>query len=57
MQGEMKIVVQGYQVLERKVSKNGTTGRIYLPKSWVNKKVKIVLLQPTEDEGEDDKAQ
>jgi putative transposon-encoded protein len=57
MQDEMNVVVQGYQVLERKVSKNGTKGRIYLPKTRANKRVKVVLLQPTEDEVEYDKPQ
>ncbi len=54
MQDEMKVVVQGYQVLEKKVRKNGTSGRIYLPKEWVDKKVKIVLLEPASEESESD---
>ncbi len=53
MNVEMKVEVQGYQVLEKRVKKTGGSGRIYLPKEWVNKQVKIILLEPaTEEEGE-----
>jgi putative transposon-encoded protein len=47
---EMKIEVQGYQVLEKKVKKAGNSGRIYLPKEWVDKQVKVVLLEPATEE-------
>lgn len=50
MNTEMKIVIQGYQVLEKKVKDAKTTGRIYLPKEWIDKQVKIVLLEPTTEE-------
>jgi len=51
MNVEMKVEVQGYQVLEKKVKDAGTSGRIYLPKEWVDKHVKVILLEPTtEDE-------
>jgi putative transposon-encoded protein len=57
MNVEMVVKVQGYQVLERKVKKTGKTGssgRIYLPKDWVNKQVKVILLEPaSEEEGAD----
>jgi hypothetical protein len=46
MHSEMKIIVRGYQVLEKKVKIAKTTGRIYLPREWVDKQVKIVLLEP-----------
>ncbi len=48
----MKIEIQGYQVREKTVKDAGTTGRIYLPKEWVNKQVKIVLLEPVTEEEE-----
>jgi putative transposon-encoded protein len=54
MNTEITIQVQGYQVLEKKVKDAGTTGRIYLPKEWINKQVKIVLLEPATEEGEKD---
>lgn len=52
MHKEIKVEVQGYQVLEKRVKDAGTTGRIYLPKEWVNKQVKIVLLEPATEEVE-----
>lgn len=50
----MVIQVQGYQVLEKKVKAAKTTGRIYLPKEWVDKQVKIVLLEPAVEEERED---
>lgn len=47
----MKVEVQGYQILEKKVKLSGTSGRVYVPKEWVGRRVKVVLLEPaTEDE-------
>lgn len=48
----MKIEVKGYQAIERRVKDAGTTGRIYLPKAWINKQVKIVLLESASEEEE-----
>jgi len=43
----MKVEVQAYQVVEKKVSDgNKTSGRIYVPKDWVGKTVKILLMDP-----------
>ena len=50
MHPEIKVEVEGYQVLEKKVRYGGTSGRIYLPKEWVGKRVKIILLEPTDEE-------
>ncbi len=38
------ITVEGYEVLEKIVKKSDSSGRIYVPVSWVNKRVKIILL-------------
>jgi hypothetical protein len=54
MHTEMKIIIQGYQVLERKVKDARTSGRIYLPKGWIDKQVKIVLLEPTAEENKEE---
>jgi putative transposon-encoded protein len=54
MNSEMVIQVQGFQVLERKVKSAKTTGRIYLPKEWIGKQVKIVLLEHTTEEEKED---
>ena len=35
---------EGYELLEKIVKKSGTSGRVYLPSSWVGKKIKIVRM-------------
>ncbi|MCW4016716.1 MAG: DUF2080 family transposase-associated protein [Candidatus Bathyarchaeota archaeon] len=50
----MEVKVSGYQVLERRVAVSGTTGRIYLPKAWIHKQVKVILLEPVTEESVED---
>lgn len=45
----MKVEVQAYQVLDKTVTPSGSSGRVYLPKEWVGKKVKVFLLEPAAD--------
>ncbi|MGP8330614.1 MAG: DUF2080 family transposase-associated protein [Methanosarcinaceae archaeon] len=35
----------GYQVIEKTVKSSGNSGRVYVPKDWIGKKVKIFLLE------------
>lgn len=51
MNEQMKIEVQAYQVVEKTVKVSGNSGRVYVPKEWVGKKVKVFLLEPV-DNGE-----
>jgi putative transposon-encoded protein len=45
----MKIEIEkGIEVLTKKVKKQGNTGRIYLPVSWIGKTVKVVLIEDEE---------
>ena len=53
MNTEIDVLIRGYQVLEKKVKIAKTTGRIYLPREWVGKQVKIVLLEPATEESEE----
>lgn len=46
MNEQMKIEVQAYQVVEKTVKSSGNSGRVYVPKEWVGKKVKVFLLEP-----------
>jgi putative transposon-encoded protein len=48
MNQEMEIRISGYQIIEKTVKQTGNSGRIYVPIDWVGKKVKVVLLEPTE---------
>ena len=49
MNDKMKIEVQAYQVLDKLVKASGNSGRIYVPKEWVGKRVKILLLDQIGD--------
>lgn len=40
-----KIELSGYEMLEKDVKKSGNSGRVYVPIEWINKKVKIILLE------------
>lgn len=42
--GSVKFEVHGAEVLEKQVKQSGNSGRIYLPPTWVGKKVKIIRL-------------
>ena len=46
----MNIQTQAYEVLERVVKARGTSGGVYLPVSWTGKRVKVLLLDPIEEE-------
>lgn len=46
MRDPMKITLDAYQVIEKVVSVGGNSGRVYVPKEWVGRRVKIVLIDP-----------
>jgi len=48
----MTIQSPAYEVIERTVKGRGTSGGVYLPVSWVGKRVKVLLLDPVENESE-----
>lgn len=37
--------IKGYEVIIKTVTEAGTSGKIYLPVSWVGKKVKVVRVE------------
>jgi putative transposon-encoded protein len=39
-------IKDAYQVVEKVVSAGGNSGRVYVPKEWIGKRVKIVLVDP-----------
>jgi putative transposon-encoded protein len=41
----MKIEVEAYQVIEKTVKPSGNSGRVYVPKEWVGKRVKVFLVE------------
>ncbi|MBA4358167.1 MAG: cytoplasmic protein [Desulfovibrio sp.] len=42
--GSVKFEVMGVEVLSKNVKQSGNSGRIYLPPTWVGRKVKIIRL-------------
>jgi len=44
----MEVTLNAFQVLEKVVANSGTSARVYLPKQWVGKKVKILLVESLE---------
>jgi len=44
VRGSVKFEVHGSEVLEKQVKQSGNSGRIYLPPTWVGKRVKIIRL-------------
>lgn len=49
MNDQMKVEVQAYQIIEKIVQPSGNSGRVYVPKAWVGRKVKIFLLEPVSE--------
>lgn len=49
MNPAMKVELEAYQVIEKEVASSGNSGRVYVPKEWIGKKVKIVLIDPLEE--------
>lgn len=37
--------MEGYEVVEKQAEKGGNSGRIYVPKHWIGKKVRAVLIE------------
>jgi putative transposon-encoded protein len=42
--GKVKLQVYGEEMLEKVVSSNVNSGRVYLPPDWVGRRVKIIRL-------------
>lgn len=45
----MKIPIQmrmeGYEVVEKKAERGGNSARVYVPRHWTGKKVRVVLIE------------
>jgi len=37
--------MKGFEIVEKVAESSGTSGRIYVPKKWIGKKVRAVLIQ------------
>jgi putative transposon-encoded protein len=45
MEIEVRMVLQGEEVVEREVKRTGNGAHVTLPSSWIGKKVKIIRLK------------
>jgi len=50
MNQEMEIKINAYQIIEKVVKQSGNSGRVYVPIEWIGKKVKVVLIEPLNEE-------
>jgi len=41
----MEIHTKAYQAIDKEVKPIGNSGGIYLPKEWIGKKVKVLLIE------------
>lgn len=44
-----KIELEGYDFVEKVVADGGNSGRVLVPKKWLNKKVRVVLVEPADE--------
>jgi len=42
----MTITLEAYDTIEKRAKAAGNTSRVYVPKKWEGKLVKVVLLEP-----------
>ena len=45
MKNQIEIKIKGYEVIEKTAQTGGNSARVYVPKHWKGKKVKVILLQ------------
>lgn len=45
MKKPIKMQMEGYEVVEKTAEKGGNSARIYVPKHWIGKKVRAVLIE------------
>lgn len=45
MKKSIQMKMEGYEVVEKKAELGGNSGRIYVPKHWIGKKVRAILIE------------
>jgi len=45
MNKPIKMQMEGFEVVEKIADKGGNSARIYVPKHWIGKKVRAVLIE------------
>ena len=47
---KMKMEFECYLSLDKEVKKQKNSGAVYVPKAWIGKKARVLLLEPIQDE-------
>jgi hypothetical protein len=42
--------IKGYEMIEKTAAKSGNSAYVYLPAKWAGKKIKIIALEPLDEE-------
>jgi len=50
MKDPIECPLQCYDYIVKKAKNGGNSGRVFVPKSWIDKRVAILLLEPLEEE-------
>jgi len=45
MKKPIQMRMEGYEIVEKTAELGGNSGRIYVPKHWIGKKVRAVLIE------------
>jgi putative transposon-encoded protein len=45
MKNLIQMKIQGYEAVEKIATKGGNSARVYVPKKWEGKKVKVILIE------------
>ncbi len=45
MRKSIQMQMEGFELIEKRVEAGGNSGRIYLPKHWIGRRVRAVLIE------------
>ncbi len=46
------VTYECYETIEKEVRNGGNSGRVFVPKSWAGRRVRILLMEPIEEDTE-----
>ena len=49
MKTPITVTYDCYETIEKAVRNGGNSGRVFVPKSWAGRKVRILLMEPIEE--------
>ena len=45
MRKPIKMQMEGFEAVEKTAEKGGNSARVYVPKHWMGKKVRVILIE------------